>query len=418
MEHKVPYKDGEQTFTTNVPCLVIENQIIKPGNPDEIIAGAMKQPVGNPQSFSEFVKSSEKIIFVLCDGTRPTPTARILEHMFNEIRDHPDIGFLIATGAHREPTAEEFEHIFGPLYEEFRDRIAVHNARDKSVLRSVGTTSRGTPVSFNKAILEADGIVTINSVEPHYFAGFTGGRKSFLPGVAGYESIEHNHSHVTEPGALPLALDGNPVSEDMFEASRFLSEKRIFSVQTVVLPDGKLHTAFAGSMNEAFRLAVESATEVYSVEIPSRANIVVAVAQPPMDQDLYQSQKALEHGRIALESGGIMILVSSCWDGIGDMGFYRLLSDIRNDSEISNYLGKKYRLGNHKAARWLSLCADASLWGVTGLGDDVLKTVRMRGFTTLQQAVDEAVKITVAKGKEPRINLIPGGSFTVPKVIE
>jgi nickel-dependent lactate racemase len=184
------------------------------------------------------------------------------------------------------------------------------------------------------------------------------------------------------------------------------------------LQDGSLHTAFAGDMNEAFNRAVDSATEVYSVDIPSRANIVIAVAQPPMDQDLYQSQKALEHGRIALEPGGIMILVSSCWDGIGDKGFYTLLSDIRNDNEIIKYLGEKYKLGNHKAARWLSLCASASLWSVTELGDDVLKTVRMRGFSSLQEAVNEAVKITIAKGREPRINLIPGSSFTVPKVIE
>jgi nickel-dependent lactate racemase len=418
MEHRVPYKDGEQAFTTDAPCLVIGNPDFKPGNPDDIIVESMKHPLGEAQKFSDFVNSSEKLIFVLCDGTRPTPTARILEHMYNDIRDHPDIGFLIATGTHREPTVEEFENIFGEYYEEFRDRIAVHNAKDKSILRSVGTTSRGTPVSLNKAVLEADGLVTINSVEPHYFAGFTGGRKSFLPGVAGYESIERNHSHVTEPGALPLALSGNPVSEDMAEASRFLSEKRIFSVQTVVLPDGRLYKAFAGDMNEAFSQAVKSATEVYSVKIPSRANIVIAVAPPPMDRDLYQSQKALEHGRIALEPGGIMILVSSCWDGIGDTGFFNLLANIRNDNEINKYLGEKYKLGNHKAARWLSLCADASLWGVTGLGDDVLKTVRMRGFPSLQMAVDEAVKITIGKGKVPRINLMPSGSFTVPKVVE
>jgi nickel-dependent lactate racemase len=413
MRYGVPYKDREEAFETDIPCLVIGKRDYSPGNAGEIIAKAMEPA----QYFSEFASSSKSLLFLLCDGTRPTPTALVLEHMFDDIKNHANVSFLIATGTHREPTVRELEAIFGRHYEEFRDRIMVHDAKDNGRLTYIGTTSRGTPVSLNTAVMEADGIVAINSVEPHYFAGFTGGRKIFLPGIAGYDSVERNHSHATEPGAEPMVLDGNPVSEDMFEAMNFIRDRKIFSVQTVVLPDGSLLSAFAGDMDESFRLAVESTRQIYSASIPRKANIVIAAAPPPMDRDLYQSQKALEHGRLALEAGGIMILVSSCWDGIGDTGFYELLSRLGEGGRIEDHLGNNYRLGNHKAARWLSLCSEGSIWSVTELGGDVLGTVGMRGFGTLQEAVDEAVRTLKEQGKEPRINLIPGGSYTVPVVV-
>lgn len=417
MRYSVPYKDGQQSLETDVSCTVIGNHAPEPGDPRDIIGRAMQNPVGNSQQFSEFARSSKKLLFILCDGTRPTPTASVLEAMHADISAHPDVSFIIATGTHRSPSGAELERIFGRFLGEFRNRIAVHDARDAEALQYQGTTSRGTPVSISRSVLEADGIVTVNSVEPHYFAGFTGGRKSFLPGVAGYESIEKNHSHATEPGSEPTALVGNPVSEDMEEAFGFLSDKRIFTVQTVMLPDGRLHSAFAGGMKEAFALGVESSAGVYCVVVPEKFSIVISAAPPPMDRDLYQSQKALEHGRLVLEKGGIIILVSACREGVGDRGFYDLLAKLESAGDVRNHLGENYRLGNHKAARWLSLCAEASVLSVTGLPEEVLRTVRMRNFSSLQEAADTAVADLMAKGIEPRIGMIPGGSYTVPRAV-
>jgi len=418
MRFTVPYGEGMQEFETDIPCRVLENASLEAGHSGKIMSEALSHPLGTKETFADFVSSTDKLLLIVCDGTRPTPTALVLEHMHKDIRYHPDIGFLIATGTHRDPTAEEYELIFGKYFDDFRNRTAVHHSKDKSVLQDMGVTSRGTPVSFNMAVLEADGIVTINSVEPHYFAGFTGGRKSFLPGIAGFESIEKNHSHATDPGTAPLAMIGNPVWEDIHEAFDFLKGKRVFTVQTVVLPDGRLHSAFAGDLDEAFGKAAESAAQIYSVNVQRKANIVITAAPPPMDRDLYQSQKAMEHGRLALEEGGVLVLVSSCWDGIGDRGFYDLLSRLGEHEDIGKYLGRNYRLGNHKAARWLDLCKRFSLWGVTDLDGEVLRTARMRGFATLQQAVDEAIGHVRSKGREPSINLIPNGSFAVPKVTE
>jgi len=416
MRHSVPYKGGQQSFRTDAACTVIENRMPVTGRPGEIILGAMARPLASP-SFKDFASDSRKLVFVLCDGTRPTPTALVLKAMHHDIRKHAGARFVIATGTHRAPTEHELGGIFGALLDELRPRISVHDARDSTNLEYLGKTSRGTPVSISRTVMEADGIVTINSVEPHYFAGFTGGRKSFLPGVAGYESIERNHSHAAEPSSEPLALAGNPVSEDMEEAFGLVSGKRIFSVQTVTLPDGSLFSAYAGNLKEAFNRAVADSAGIYSVEVGQRFNIVVTAAPPPMDRDLYQAQKAMEHARLVLEPGGIMILVASCWDGIGDRGFYDLLASPESDRGIDAHLGAGYRLGNHKAARWLTLAKQASLWAVTELDERVLRTTRMRGFRSVQDALDDAVLRIRSSGREPTVGILPGGSYTVPRTV-
>ncbi|MFO7618489.1 MAG: nickel-dependent lactate racemase [Thermoplasmata archaeon] len=416
MRYSVRYADGTVEFETDMDCTIAECRGCGTADEGAIMKQALAGPMASP-GFGEFASSSKKLLFILCDGTRPTPTSLVLEHLYPEIAHHPDVSFIIATGTHRPPTEAEFKIMFGEYLDEFRSRIFVHDSRNADANMFVGTTSRGTPVSFSKRVMGADGLVTVNSVEPHYFAGYTGGRKSFLPGVAGFETIERNHSHATEPGALPLVLDGNPISEDMFEALDFISGKRIFSIQTVMAPDNTLVAAFAGDIRKTFISATEKANDIYSIGISRRASIVVTVAPPPMDRDLYQSQKALENARNAIEPGGAIILVSSCWDGIGDRGFYDQLLNATEDTKASDLMGENYRLGNHKAARLLSLAEQAEIWAVTGLDEAVLAPARIRGFKSLQEAVDLAIGKMQQAGRQPNILVLPGGSMTVPRVV-
>ena len=286
MEVKLPYGKEHVVFSTQVPCRIVDTQPCEISDSESIMKKALANPI-NSSKFSKFASQSKSILFVLCDGTRPTPTELVLEHLYHDLKNHPDVKFIIATGTHRAPTEPELDHIFGRFLEEFRQNILVHVGKNKDDMIYLGETKRGTPVSFNKAVFEADGIVTINSVEPHYFAGFTGGRKSFLPGIASFETIERNHSYTDRPGSAPLALVGNPVSEDMFEAAAMLGDKRIFSIQTVMTASHELYGAVTGHINDSFFAAVELAKEFYSVKIDTLANIVVTVAPPPMDSNLY-----------------------------------------------------------------------------------------------------------------------------------
>lgn len=414
MDVTVPYGKSQAVFSTHENCQIVDTQPCGQCDAQSVLGQALASPINSPD-FPEFAAKHKSLLFILCDGTRPTPTAMVLEQLYPHISNHPDVKFIIATGSHRAPTEGELNRIFGQYLEEFRPRIMAHVAKDKEAHLHLGTTKLGTPVAFDRAVFEAEGLITINSVEPHYFAGYTGGRKSFLPGVASYETIERNHSYTDRPGSAPLALEGNPVSEDMFEAAGMI-DKPVFSIQTVMTADHLLYAAATGHIKDSFIAAVQKAQELYSVPIKAKANIVVTVAPPPMDSNLYQSQKALEHGRNAMEHGGIMILVSSCWDGIGDRVFYDMLVDFKDGDDLVRYTGDNYKLGNHKAARMLSLAQLCKIWAVTDLEQETLAPARITKKSDLQKAVDEACQLMRESGKQPRIIVLPSGSLIVPRL--
>jgi len=348
------------------------------------------------------------------DHTRPTPTARVLEALRPTLSAHPDVRFLVATGAHREPTEGEYRFIFGDLYDEFADRITAHDARRDEDMAHLGTSSNGTEMYINRMVTEADDILAISSVEPHYFAGYTGGRKSFLPGVASYRTIEMNHRLALSNRARALALDGNPVHEDMVDALRELGRMNVFSIQTVLTGDHRLFAVTAGDLHGSFYAAVSEAFKVFCAPLSRRGNIVITVAPHPMDVDLYQSQKAVENGRYALERDGVLILVSRCADGIGGRTFFELLSSEPTPQGVLYRINKDYRLGWHKAAKMAQIGVWAQIWAVTDLPDETLEAIHIRPFHDLQEAVDAAVDHVRARGREPRTVILPAGSLTVP----
>ncbi|MFQ6079422.1 MAG: nickel-dependent lactate racemase, partial [Thermodesulfobacteriota bacterium] len=261
----------------------------------ETLLGALKHPAES-LSFSEFLEDARDVLFIVNDGTRLTPTAKVLEILHERIRK-VQTNFIVATGIHRDPTEEEFRFIFGPLYQEFRDRIHVHDSYNDQEMVYLGTSQNGTEMYVNRLAVEAHKVVTIGSVEPHYFAGYSGGRKSFLPGIASYKTIEQNHKYAICPEAKILALTRNPVHEDMIDALRTIQHKEVFSIQVVIDRYRRIYAATAGGLQASFYAAIERANEVFCVNVPGKADIVVSVAPYPMDVDLYQAQKALDNGK-------------------------------------------------------------------------------------------------------------------------
>ena len=160
------------------------------GSPDEIIGRSIDSPIGS-ESLDKFLEGGKDIVFIVNDGTRPTPTAKVLDALSKRM-DLRQARYLIATGTHRDMTEEEYNNVFGTHYQELKDRIIAHDAK-KSESVYLGDAKSGTPMEVNKIAVDADRLVIITSVEPHYFAGYTGGRKSFLPGVASFRTVEANH---------------------------------------------------------------------------------------------------------------------------------------------------------------------------------------------------------------------------------
>jgi len=408
---KVPYgKDG--TVDISIEDKYVAG-IVKPNKvpvrePFQIIKDAISNPV-NSKNLHDFLKGSRDVLFIVNDATRPTPTAKVLDIIYDDIKDY-NIKFIIATGIHRAPTEEEYHQIFGKHYVELKDVIFAHDSKDEKNMVFLGRSKNGTEMIVNRMGVEADKIVIIGSVEPHYFAGYTGGRKSFLPGIASYKTIEQNHKLALSPKAKSLALQGNPVHEDMIDALKSV-KKNIFAIMTVLDMNHNLYAATSGDINDSFFLAIEKANDVFVVKIKEKADIVVSVAKFPMDIDLYQSQKAIDNAKLALNKDGIIILVSKCRSGIGHDSFVNLMGSCDSPKEVLEKIEREYVIGYHKAAKMAEIGLWAQTWGVTDLPHDVLEKVFVKPFDTLQAAVDRALDL---KGDDAKVLFMMDGSVTVP----
>ena len=413
MRVTIPY--GKEQVEVDFPesCEFLVPNKVEIKNEDKLIKNALKNPLGN-MHFEEFVSKSEKLLIIVNDGARPTPTAKVLKFLYPTIKNHPNLKFLVATGVHRAPTKEEYNFIFGDLYNEFKDRIYVHDARKNEDMKYLGKSKNGTELYINRMVPETGNILIIGSVEPHYFAGFTGGRKSFLPGVSSYKTIEMNHKFALSEKAKSIALNGNPVHEDMTDSIKFLKNVNIFSIQTVLTSDHKIYAVTAGDIIKSFDAAVEYAKQIFCVPLKKKGNIVISVAPYPMDIDLYQSQKAIDNGKHALEKNGVLILVSKCRMGVGEDAFLKLLSRADTPEKLLELLSEEYKLGYHKVAKMVQIGTWAEMWAVSDLDDETIKKAMLKPYSDIQTAVDDAITLIKSKGKKPKIIVMPMGSLTIP----
>lgn len=415
MKVEVPYgKEGAMSATLDDALTVdfLEANDVEIGNEDEMVKAGIDAPI-NSKSFKDFLSDAKKVLVIVNDATRPTPTKKVMEFIFEDLKQ-TDYNFIIATGAHRGPSEEEYIQIFGDYYPKIKDRIIVHDAKKEEEMVYLGDSSNGTPMYVNKAGVEADKMIIISSVEPHYFAGYTGGRKSFLPGIAGYKTIEANHKLALVPEARALALDGNPVHEDMIDAIKTVKQE-IFSIMTVLDKHHKVYATCCGHINDSFYAAIDKANEVFAAPLDQKADIVVSVVKFPQDIDLYQAQKGIDNAKLALKEDGILIMVAKCRCGIGGKAFADLLGSSDTPQGALDTIEKGYVLGYHKAAKMAEIGLWAQMWGVTDVEPDVISKLFIKPYSDLQTAIDAALE---EKGTDAdaRILFLMDGGLTVPLV--
>ncbi|MHC6202661.1 nickel-dependent lactate racemase family protein [Breznakiellaceae bacterium SP9] len=419
MKIDIPYLDTTLPLEfrdENLLAVAEPNEYTTAGSVGDILSGALEHPSG--PALDGFLSGGTNLLIIINDATRPTPTPAILAALLPPIEkagfQHGNITLLVATGAHRAPTEDEYRQILGSLYDSLRSRCFAHDARNDQDMRDVGVTRNGTPILLNKRLFDADRIIITGSVEPHYFAGFTGGRKAFLPGIAAYKTIQANHKNALSPNARSLALEGNPVHEDMMDALPLIKAP-VFSLMTVLDKQQAVAAATAGDINTSFYAAVKEARKIFCVPVPAAADIVVSVAKFPMDIDLYQSQKAIDNGAVALKDNGTLLLVSSCRDGIGDAAYASLLSEAASPQEALMRISAGYKLGYHKAAKMAAVSKRATIKGVTELPASRLAALFIESAPSPQAALDEALQRAKAQGvKTPKILILPDGCVTVP----
>lgn len=324
---KVTLAYGRHGLPVEVPdnaTVLIPKQ--NPGLADEAAAlrEALERPIDSPP-LRELVSPRDTVAIVFSDLTRPMPTARVLPPLLAHLSHVPNEQILLinALGTHRCNTPSELAEILG---EEVLARYPIlqHDAWDDENLVRLGISSFGHPILINRAYCEADVRILTGLIEPHLFAGFSGGPKAVLPGIAGFSTIMHNHGYemLAHPRATYGYNEGNPMWEEIREAARMARPHMILNV--TVNRKREITGVFAGEMETAHAAGVQAVRESAMVPVPEPYDIVITTNSGyPLDLNLYQGGKGMRAALPILKRGGAMIYVAECQDGIPEHGEYR-----------------------------------------------------------------------------------------------
>jgi nickel-dependent lactate racemase len=401
--YHLPYGNSEISVEISTKY---QTKVLKPDNavavPDEIkeIERALKNPI-NSRRLSEIARTGKNAVIIVSDITRPTPTSKLLPSLLSELRAGgiKDITVIIGLGIHRKQTEEEKRAILGVLYGKIK--CIEHDVNNCIHL---GTTSKGTPVEIFKPVAEADIVICTGTIEFHYYAGYSGGAKSILPAVSSKRSIDANHAMMLDPKSSAGRLDG-PVREDIEEAAAFLG---IDFILNVVLNDRKeVVFAAAGDYIDAHRKGVAFLDRISKVSIEPADIIIVSPGGWPKDIDIFQSHKALEHAKNAVNEGGSIILAAECREGYGNRVFEEWLRSSRD--EVMERFSSGFVMGGHKAALIAALTKKVDLYLVSSLPDEIARKAYFIP-ATLKEALDAALQ---KHGKYAKIIVMPYGSSTL-----
>lgn len=306
----------------------------------DLVREALAHPIGTPR-LRELARGRQKVVLVTSDHTRAVPSKLTLPILLAEIRagnPDADITILIATGLHRPTTEEEQRRMFGDEIVD-HEKIVVNKAFEDEDFERVCELPSGAELWVNKLALHCDLLVTEGFIEPHFFAGFSGGRKSILPGICNAVTVNENHSYkaIASPYAATGVLEHNPIHEDMVFAARAVNVQFIMNV--ALNAEKKVIAAFAGDLEEAHLKGVEFVRSL--AQCPSVEGDIVITSNGgyPLDQNLYQSPKAVATAEACCRDGGVIIMCASCCDGMGGTHFEKLIVRGTVD-EIDAYLSK------------------------------------------------------------------------------
>jgi nickel-dependent lactate racemase len=424
-EISLPY--GKSTIKVKVPkenlIGVIEPRDLPPvKDPVEAVKKAVSNPISSPRLF-EIAKSGDKVAIVVTDITRRCPDNILMPVILSELKKGgvrtEDITAVIALGIHRPMTPEEIRTKIGE--EAFRQVKTInHNCLDKSQMVYIGATRRlKIPAWINKIVAEADVVITTGVVEAHIFAGYSGGRKSIIPGVSGEEAIAavHRPEWLDDPRVGAGIIEGNPVHEDMVELAKLVGVD--FIVNVVLNSQDEIVQVAAGDLTAAHEKLIETYDKMYKVEIYEQADIVISSPAYPKDINLYQATRAANNIVLvpnpSVKKGGIIIIPAPCQEGIGDELFYEWMKTARNPSEVLERAKREYKMGVHKPYLLSKILSHAEVI----IANSVLPASLLREMhLTPAKTVDEGLEIAFKKlGGNARILVSPHGISTIPILV-
>ena len=392
---------------------VLTGNEVPPGLTGEAeVRRALREPIGS-LPLGQIVKPGEKIAIVTSDITRPMPTYKVMPALLDELYAagvrKEDITLVFALGSHRKHTLEEQKKLAGERA--FREIRCVDADADDCIL--LGTTAKGTPVEITRVVAEADRRICLGNIEFHYFAGYSGGAKALMPGVSTRAAIQANHSMMVLPECCAGALETNPLRMDIEEAGTICG---IDFILNVVLSEHKeILKAVAGDAVAAHRAGCAFLDTLYSKPIREKADIVlVSQGGAPKDLNLYQTQKALDNAKHAVKDGGVIILIGSCKEGLGEHTFEEWMKEASKASDLIGRIRKEFRLGGHKAAAIAMVLENADIYLVSEMEEELVRTAFLTPKASAQEALEDAFK---KLGEHATVLAMPYGGSTLPKLV-
>ncbi len=295
----------------------------------ELVAASLANPIGSPP-LAELAKGKKRVVVITSDHTRPVPSRITLPPLLTAIRrgsPKAEITIVIATGCHRAMTEAEMRERFGDdVYE--RETFLVHDCAADGAFVTIGTLPSGGDCVINPVVLDTDLLVAEGFIEPHFFAGYSGGRKAVLPGCASRVTVLANHcaEFINHPSARTGILDGNPIHADMMYAARIA--KLAFILNVVLDSDKKIVASFAGDMEQAHRAGCDFFASYGEARAIPADIVVTSNGGYPLDQNIYQAVKSMTAAEACAREGGVIIVASACRDGHGGEEFARAFADI------------------------------------------------------------------------------------------
>lgn len=383
-----------------------------------IVEKSMDNPIGS-KKLEELVKGKNNVVIITSDHTRPVPSRVTLPIILRRLREaNPNIKIkiLIATGFHRPSTREELIYKMGEEIVE-NEEIIMHISTDDSQMIKAGVLPSGGDFYLNKLAYEADLLIAEGFIEPHFFAGFSGGRKSVLPGIASAKTIMYNHcsDFIDSKNARTGLLSKNPIHEDMVYAAK--TAKLAFIVNVVIDQDKNIIECFSGDVEKAHSQGCEFVTNLSKID-SNKADIVVSTnGGYPLDQNVYQAVKGMTAAEATCKDNGVIIMIAACNDGHGGQSFYDNIANSKSPKEVLDKVRKVPR-SETVPDQWefqilARILEKHTVIMVTDKCDpNMIKKMHMKHAYNFKEALDMAFEI---KGEDAKVVVIPDGVSVIVK---
>lgn len=378
----------------------------------DLVREALENPIGTPK-LRDMAKGKDKVVIIASDHTRPVPSKIIMPLMLEEIRKgnpDADITILISTGCHRATTKEELIEKFGPEIVA-NEKIHVHDCDDESMLVNIGVLPSGGLLIINRLAVEADLLVAEGFIEPHFFAGFSGGRKSVLPGIASRATVMYNHNaeFIDNEKARTGMLDGNPIHRDMLYAAR--AARLDFIVNVIINSKKEIIHAVAGDCDLAHRQGCEFLGKYCRVKSAPSDIVISTNGGYPLDQNIYQAVKGMTAAEATVNEGGVIIMVAKSNDGHGGERFYKTFKEEKDvDRMMETFLAtpsEETIPDQWQSQIFARVLKKAKIIYVSDAPDDMVEDLHMIPARTVEEAIEKADEILGKK--DSKITVIPDG---------